>query len=81
MSHSTNLSGPLPGYTTGIDLMRTTVGDKPTYDVADHAAVGLPMVVACTYCTTTMAGAAALIDASGHCWCTECAELRGDPDV
>ena len=71
-----NTAGRLPGYTTGIDLMRAMVGDKPTYDIDDHATVGLPMVVACTYCTTTMAGAAALIDPSGSCWCADCAELR-----
>ena len=89
MSHATNpaepmadnTAGRLPGYTTGIDLMRTTLGDKPTYDFGDHAAVGLPMIVACSYCTTTMAGAAALIDSAGSCWCADCAELRGDPDV
>ena len=73
--------GRLSGYTTGIDLMRVPVGDIPTYDFDDHALVGLPMIVACTYCTTTMAGAAALIDSAGSCWCADCAELRGDPDV
>jgi len=89
VSHATNpadttadtTAGRLPGHTTGIDLMRARVGDKPVYDFADHAAVGLPMIVACTHCTTTMAGAAALIDSAGSYWCADYAELRGDPDV
>jgi hypothetical protein len=70
--------GPLAGYSTGVDLMRSVVGDKESYGWDDHAAVGLPMVVACTGCTMTMAGAGALIDASGQCWCADCAEMRGE---
>jgi hypothetical protein len=68
-------AGELAGYCTGVDLMRQAVGDKETYSWDDHAVVGLPMIVACTGCTTTMAGAAALIDPTGHTWCAECAEL------
>jgi len=69
--------GPLAGYRTGVDLLRDTAGDKPTYDGDDHASAGLPMIVACTCCTMTMAGAGALIDADGHTWCADCAEMRG----
>jgi hypothetical protein len=77
MSDSTARPGELAGFRTGIDLVREAAGDKDSYDWADHDAVGLPMIVACTGCTMTMAGAAALIDAEGFCWCADCAEIQG----
>lgn len=70
-------TGSFPGFVTGVELMRRVVGDKATYGWDDHAKVGLPMIVACTGCTMTMAGAGALIDADGQCWCADCAEIRG----
>lgn len=77
MSEPTAASSALAGYRTGLDLLRAAVGDKPTYDGDDHGAARLPMIVACTGCTTTMADAAALIDPDGYTWCTTCAEQRG----
>jgi hypothetical protein len=65
------------GYRLGLDFLREAVGDKPSYTWDDHAAAGLPMVVACTGCTMTMAGASARIDRDGQCWCITCAEIRG----
>jgi hypothetical protein len=65
------------GYRIGIDLVRVAAGDKDSYDWADHDAVGLPMIVACTGCASTMAGAAALIAPDGSFWCADCAEMRG----
>lgn len=42
--------------------------------------LGLPMVVACTGCTTTMALPSALVDDDGTVWCAECAgESETDP--
>lgn len=77
MSDSTTQPAGLVGYRTGIDLLREVVGEKDSYDGADHAAAGLPMVVACTRCTMTMAGASVLIDAKGFGWCADCAPIRG----
>jgi hypothetical protein len=65
------------GLRTGVDLLIAAVGDKEFYTWDDHVAAGLPMIVACTGCTSTMAGAAALIDSHGQCWCRECAPMRG----
>ncbi|MEV7227281.1 hypothetical protein AB0M79_09700 [Polymorphospora sp. NPDC051019] len=64
-------------YRVGIDLLRDKVGEKSAYEWDDHKAAGLPMIVACTHCTMTMAGASALIDVDGYIWCADCAETRG----
>ena len=77
VSDSTTQPGGLAGYRTGIDLVRQVASDKESYDWADHDAAGVPMIVACTGCTETMPGAAALIDADGCCWCADCVEIQG----
>ena len=64
-------------YVRGLDLLQDATGDKDVYTSADHDRAGVPMMVACTGCTTTMAGASALIDLDDHVWCADCAELRG----
>jgi hypothetical protein len=77
MSNSSEGTASRCGLRTGVDLLIATVGDKDFYTWDDHVAAGLPMIIACTGRTSTMAGAAALIDDDGQCWCPECAPIRG----
>ena len=65
-------------YVRGLDLLRDASGDKNTYTSDDHTRAGLPMLVACTGCQTTMAGASAFIDLNDQLWCGDCADPDGD---
>ena len=44
---------------------------------AEH---GLPMIVSCTCCTSTMALPNAMIDEDGQIYCSSCAEGEGEED-
>ncbi|MEV1145183.1 hypothetical protein [Micromonospora sp. NPDC049799] len=70
MSKPTRPSG-LP---TGLHFLQARAGYKSEYTWADHEKAGVPMVVACTGCEMTMAGALALIDSNGYCWCVACGD-------
>ncbi|RZU73476.1 hypothetical protein EV384_1881 [Micromonospora kangleipakensis] len=72
MSKPTRPSG-LP---TGLHLLQAVAGYKSAYTWADHEKAGLPMVVACTACQTTMLGASALIDSNGYWWYADCGDIR-----
>jgi hypothetical protein len=76
MSESSGNTPCLPGLKWGLDLLTAAVGVKDSYDFMDHALAGLPMIMACSDCETTMAGAGAFIDAEGSCWCGDCAQMR-----
>ena len=52
----------------GIDVPEHSISGKW---FADH---GIPMVVACTSCGTTMCAVSAMIDDDGHTYCSSCAK-------
>jgi len=39
---------------------------------------GLPMIVACTCCGTTMASPGSYVDEEGQCYCSSCADAEED---
>ena len=59
VTEAERLAGHPVAFILGLDLLIRAVGQKDDYGAADHAAARLPMVMSCTRCAGTMAGAAA----------------------
>ena len=61
--------------------------EMPSGDIHGNwfAENGLPMIVACTCCGSTMMAPSAWIDSDGSCYCSDCAGAEEDyepePDV
>lgn len=64
------------GYQLGLSVLIAVCGDKHGYDADDHARAGLPILMTCTRCAGTMAGAAARLfrrrDGSTAAYCGSC---------
>jgi len=60
---------------TGLDVLAERGVDvtAPTIPAEEFSRVGLPLVVACTGCDTTMAMPCAMVDDLNRCWCDDCA--------